>query len=76
MLLVRLAMTRLMPTEEPRLRISVHSAAPSVRISPGSVAKAMVLSGTNTKPEADALADRCRSSIVHAETSGVQPTIS
>ena len=50
MSLVRLAITRLMPTEEPRLRISVHSAAPSVRISPGRVAKAMVLSGTNTNP--------------------------
>ena len=49
-MLVNWAMNIEMPTEEPMLRISVHSAAPSVRIAAGSVAKAMVLSGTKTKP--------------------------
>ena len=39
-----------MPIDEPRLRISVQIAVPSVRNSPGNVANAMVFSGTNTKP--------------------------
>ena len=49
-MLVSRAMTIEMPTDEPMLRISVHSAAPSVRSSPGRLAKAMVLSGTKMKP--------------------------
>ena len=49
-MLVSWAMTIEMPTDEPMLRISVHSAAPSVRNALGSVAKATVLSGTKTKP--------------------------
>ncbi len=49
-MLVSSAITTEMPTEEPMLRISVQSAAPSVRNSAGRLAKAMVFSGTNTKP--------------------------
>src|SRR6185312_16115101 len=49
-MLVRRAMTTEMPTDEPMLRISVHSAAPSVRSAAGRVAKAIVFSGTKMKP--------------------------
>ena len=74
-MLVSCAMTTEMPTDEPMLRISVHSAAPSVRNSPGRVAKAIVLSGTKTKPSPNPCAIELIA-IVLAETSSVQPTIS
>ena len=46
-----------MPTEEPRFRISVQSAAPSVRKSPGSVAKATVFKRHENEAQPDALDD-------------------
>ena len=73
-MLVSLAMISDMPIEEPRLRISVQIAVPSVRNSPGKVAKAMVFSGTNTKPRPKPCAT-LSIAIARAEVSGDQPTI-
>ena len=72
--LVSRAMTIEMPTAEPMLRISVHSAAPSVLSSPGRLAKAMVLSGTKMKPRPMPCAIALMA-IVRADTSSDQLTI-
>src|SRR5271168_394819 len=74
-MLVSRAMTTEMPTDEPMLRMSVQSAAPSVRNSPGRLAKAIVLSGTKMKPRPNPCAIEL-TTIVPAETSRFQPTMS
>ena len=62
-------MTIEMPIELPMLRISVHSAVPFVRRSHGSVAKAIVFSGTKMKPSPKPWA-RDDVQIVRADVSG------
>ena len=49
-LLVRLAITMEMPTDEPILRTSVRMAVPPVRRWCGSVENAAVVIGTNSRP--------------------------
>ena len=73
-MLVSWAMISEMPIEEPRFRVSVQIAAPSVRKSPGRVAKATVLSGTKTKPSPTPCTT-LSIAIARADVSGVQPTI-
>ena len=57
MLLIRLAMISEMPTDEPMLRISVHSAAPSVRNSRGQRREGDGVERHEHQSEADALDD-------------------